>query len=129
MMTRRELLGLLRPGASLRGARGATGPRDGSPSTLAAAVAPAPSPAGVTRWAPRRQFAPRLPPSMVPSVVGARCLALTSFCAVCVERCPAPSAIALRGGLPQIDPARCDGCGQCLAACPAPVLALALVPR
>lgn len=49
-----------------------------------------------------------------------------SFCSVCKERCPVPDAVLVVGGLPRIDPARCTGCGECIAACPAPLMALRL---
>lgn len=47
-----------------------------------------------------------------------------SFCTVCKERCPVPGAVQVASGLPRIDPARCTGCGDCIAACPAPRMAL-----
>lgn len=129
MLTRRELFGLLRPGAGKAARAPAAPPQTAALPDEAAGRAGAPSVSSPGPWASRRASTPRLPLSMVPAVVSARCLASRSFCTVCVERCPAPGAIALRVGQPVIDPARCDGCGQCLAACPAPVLALTLVPR
>lgn len=58
-----------------------------------------------------------------PRVDAAGCLARTG-CAVCVERCPVPGALAFgadAGALaPAIDPAACDRCGRCVAVCPAP---------
>ncbi len=52
-----------------------------------------------------------------------------SFCSVCSERCPVPSAIVVTAGRPRIDPAGCTGCGQCIPVCPAPVMALRLERR
>lgn len=68
-------------------------------------------------------------PAMVPRVLPKRCLATTSFCSVCVERCPVEGAIVVELGRPRVDAARCDGCGRCIAACPAPILAFELVSR
>jgi Pyruvate/2-oxoacid:ferredoxin oxidoreductase delta subunit len=57
-----------------------------------------------------------------------RCLAwTTSFCTVCVERCP--SAIVVTGGRPRIVAEACDGCGVCVEVCPAPLRAIELVAR
>jgi ferredoxin len=71
----------------------------------------------------------RIPAELVPDVLPHRCIATRSFCSVCSERCPAPGAIVVERGRPRIEPARCDGCGECIAACPAPILAFALVSR
>jgi Fe-S-cluster-containing hydrogenase component 2 len=62
-------------------------------------------------------------------IQGRHCLALTSFCAACVERCPLPGAITRLNGLPQVVPGLCDGCGICRQVCPAPVNAVLLLPR
>lgn len=67
--------------------------------------------------------------AMVPKVLSHRCLATTSFCSVCLERCPIDGAIVVALGRPRVDASRCDGCGRCIAACPAPILAFELVPR
>jgi ferredoxin len=84
------------------------------------AAAPAQAPAAVTV---------ALPPGLVPRVLEHNCLATRSFCSVCVERCPHDGAIVIEAGSPRIVETRCDGCGHCIAACPAPILALELVPR
>jgi len=68
-------------------------------------------------------------PSLVPQVLPHRCLATTSFCSVCVERCPIEGAIVVTHGRPRVEPSRCDGCGRCVAACPAPILAFELRAR
>ncbi|MBZ0237287.1 MAG: 4Fe-4S binding protein, partial [Deltaproteobacteria bacterium] len=65
----------------------------------------------------------------VPRVLESACLATRSFCSVCVERCPRPGAIVVAHGRPRVVPEACDGCGRCVAACPAPVLAFTLVAR
>lgn len=72
---------------------------------------------------------PALAPGLVPEVLPHRCLATSSFCSVCIERCPAPGAIVTHQGRPRVVAELCHGCGRCIAACPAPILALALVPR
>ena len=39
-------------------------------------------------------------------------------CGTCVDACPEPDAITLRGKLAVVDDARCRGHGECVAACP-----------
>ena len=71
----------------------------------------------------------RIASAMVPRVLLHRCLATTTFCSVCVERCPIEGAIVVTDGRPQVVANRCDGCGNCIAACPAPILAFELRVR
>jgi ferredoxin len=77
------------------------------------------------------QAAPIVPlhADLVPRVLDHHCLATRSFCSVCVERCPRDGAIVVAHGRPRIVPDRCDGCGHCIPACPAPILALEVVRR
>lgn len=91
---------------------------------------------GVTRaalapWQHRRPS--RAPGSGAPrldrpvTVMTSACLAWQGTpCWTCSERCPVPGAIVLDRGRPRIDLARCDGCGECVLACPAPHNALKL---
>ena len=53
---------------------------------------------------------------------------LGGFCATCEERCPVAGAIAFHGRAPRVDPERCDGCGRCVAVCPAPGGAILMAP-
>lgn len=62
-------------------------------------------------------------------IQGRFCLAYTSFCTVCSERCPVPGAIRLDKGIPMVVAERCDGCGVCHTVCPAPTKAAMLLPR
>jgi Na+-translocating ferredoxin:NAD+ oxidoreductase RNF subunit RnfB len=62
-------------------------------------------------------------------IQGRHCLALTSFCAACVERCPVPGALQVVQGLPQVVPDACTGCRVCFEVCPAPVKAVRILPR
>ncbi len=39
-------------------------------------------------------------------------------CGSCVDACPEPGALSLRGKLAVVDPARCKGHGECVTACP-----------
>jgi thioredoxin reductase/ferredoxin len=39
-------------------------------------------------------------------------------CGTCVDACPEPDAITMRGKLAVVDDARCRGHGECVAACP-----------
>jgi ferredoxin len=90
---------------------------------------------GVTRTAvppwrlhrePRAGSIPKLGGPVM--VVRSACLAWQgSPCWTCSERCPVDGAISLDAGRPVVDVARCDGCGECVAACPAPHNALKLV--
>ncbi len=62
-------------------------------------------------------------------IQGRHCLALTSFCATCYERCPIPGAIERNQGMPMVMPSICTGCGICQQVCPAPVNAVLMLPR
>ena len=45
-------------------------------------------------------------------------------CGTCVDACPEPEAITLRGKLAVVDEARCQGHGECVAACPVGAIAV-----
>ena len=62
-------------------------------------------------------------------IQGRFCLAYTSVCSVCVERCPVPGAIQVENGLPMIVSETCTGCGVCHEVCPAPKNAILVLPR
>lgn len=62
-------------------------------------------------------------------IQGRHCLALTSFCATCVERCPVPGAMRVCNGMPMVVPDACTGCGICSQVCPAPTNAVLMLPR
>ncbi|HEX5751412.1 MAG TPA: 4Fe-4S binding protein [Archangium sp.] len=51
-----------------------------------------------------------------------------SFCGTCSERCPVEGAITLESGRPSVVESRCNGCGLCVQACPAPLNALEFLP-
>ncbi|AKJ05637.1 4Fe-4S binding protein [Archangium gephyra] len=51
-----------------------------------------------------------------------------SFCGTCSERCPVEGAIAIESGRPSVVESRCNGCGLCVQACPAPLNALEFLP-
>lgn len=69
------------------------------------------------------------PTEAVAVIQGRRCIALTSFCAACVERCPVPGAMQVANGMPSVVPDVCTGCGICHAVCPAPTNAVLMLPR
>lgn len=62
-------------------------------------------------------------------IQGRFCLAYTSFCTVCSERCPVPGAIQVQNGIPMVVAGTCTGCNVCHEVCPAPTNAVLLVPR
>ena len=69
------------------------------------------------------------PVAKVAIVQGRFCIALTSFCAACVERCPVPGAMKKERGMPMVVADVCTGCGICHDVCPAPRNAVLMLPR
>ncbi len=70
------------------------------------------------------------PPAARTAVIQGRfCLALTSFCSACTERCPVPGAMTKERGMPMVIADACTGCGMCHDVCPAPRNAVLLIPR
>jgi Pyruvate/2-oxoacid:ferredoxin oxidoreductase delta subunit len=54
------------------------------------------------------------------TIIRSACLAWQgTSCWTCSERCPVEGAIVLDAGRPTVDTARCNGCGECVASCPA----------
>lgn len=82
-------------------------------------------------WRPlqRPTQEPAASANTVAVIQGRHCLALTSFCAACVERCPVAGAIQVANGMPAVVPDVCTGCGICQTVCPAPVNAVLMLPR
>lgn len=72
---------------------------------------------------------PTAPQDRVAVIQGRFCLAYTSFCSVCAERCPVPGAMKVEKGIPMIVPDTCTGCGVCHDVCPAPTNAVLVIPR
>ena len=68
-------------------------------------------------------------PDRVAVIQGRYCLAYTSFCTVCAERCPVPGAMKVEKGIPMVVPDTCTGCGVCHEVCPAPTNAVLVIPR
>lgn len=62
-------------------------------------------------------------------IQGRFCLAYTSFCTVCSERCPVPGAMKVAQGIPLVVADACTGCGVCHEVCPAPPNAVLMLPR
>ena len=62
-------------------------------------------------------------------IQGRFCLAYTSFCTVCSERCPVPGAMKVENGIPMVVVDACTGCGVCHEVCPAPTNAVLMLPR
>lgn len=87
------------------------------------------TPAGVSVPAQGRSAAPVA--GMTVRVRPQLCLAWQgSFCSTCSERCPIEGAIVVESGHPCVVEARCNGCGLCVQACPAPLNAFEfLLPR
>ena len=73
---------------------------------------------------------PTEPTGQIARVLTFDCLiTLGSTCRSCIERCPIPEAIFMDGRLPVIDVNLCNGCGDCVLACPAPRPAIVLGPK
>lgn len=72
--------------------------------------------------------APELPVARMAVIQGRFCIALTSFCTVCVERCPVPGALQVTRGMPSVVADKCTGCGVCFEVCPAPRKAVLMLP-
>lgn len=91
-------------------------------------MAPALStPESVSAPGPGRCAAPVA--GMVVRVRPQLCLAWQgSFCSTCSERCPVEGAISVELGRPRVEESRCNGCGLCVQACPAPLNALEFLP-
>ncbi len=72
----------------------------------------------------RGRWHPPAPPGAA-RVIPSACLAHQRvLCSSCAERCPLAGALRIVAGKPVVDAARCDGCGECALACPAPGRAL-----
>lgn len=67
--------------------------------------------------------------AMVAVIQGRFCLAYTSFCSVCSERCPVTGAMKVEKGIPMVIADVCTGCGICHDVCPAPTNAVLVLPR
>jgi Na+-translocating ferredoxin:NAD+ oxidoreductase RNF subunit RnfB len=53
-----------------------------------------------------------------------------SSCMSCHERCPVPGALTLDDQMrPTVQVDACTGCGDCVASCPSPSLAIAVGPE
>lgn len=61
--------------------------------------------------------------------IGAACTNAQRHCASCVDHCPTQACILTTSGQPQIDNARCNGCGECLIQCDAHAITLAPAPH
>ena len=73
---------------------------------------------------------PAVPPQEMLAVIqGRHCIALTSFCSVCIEHCPVPGALISEHLMPMVMPDTCTGCGICHQVCPAPENAVLMLPR
>ncbi|MGZ8900169.1 MAG: 4Fe-4S binding protein [Limisphaerales bacterium] len=88
-------------------------------------------PLGVTSKKTEPPAAPATPdqPPKVAVIQGRFCLAYTSICTVCSERCPVPGALKVEKGLPMVVAEDCTGCGICHDVCPAPTNAVLVLPR
>src|SRR5262245_54352557 len=46
-------------------------------------------------------------------------------CGACVDACPEPGALSMRGKLAVVDPGKCKGHGECIPACPLGAISVA----
>ena len=93
---------------------------------------PAEATKGVIETVVRKPASPQLitePQDRVAVIQGRFCLAYTSFCSVCSERCPVPGAMKVEKGIPMVVSDACTGCGVCHEVCPAPTNAVLVLPR
>ncbi len=117
---------------SRRGLFGRLLGRTDAPSSapdVAPTVAPPPSvapmPSGRPKPGPMRPGRPG-----IFAISEQHCIAWKgTSCSTCRERCPVPGALTVAGGRPTIDAALCTGCGDCVAVCPAPILAIRFVAK
>ncbi|MCF7763897.1 MAG: 4Fe-4S binding protein [Verrucomicrobia bacterium] len=109
-LSRRGLFSLL--GRSLRG------PAEATKAAVSTAISKPGSPEPATE-----------PQEKVAVIQGRFCLAYTSFCTVCSERCPVPGAMKVDRGIPMVVTDLCTGCGVCHDACPSPTNAVLVIPR
>ena len=109
-MSRRGLFSFL--GRSLRG------PTEATKAVVTTAMSKPGTPAPTTE-----------PQDRVAVIQGRFCLAYTSFCTICSERCPVPGAMKVEKGIPMVVAETCTGCGVCHEVCPAPTNAVLVIPR
>lgn len=86
---------------------------------------------GPVHWLePEARVEPKPVLPSVAKVMPFSCLnQLGGFCGTCVEQCPVPGAIAMKGRVPVVDPVACTGCRECAERCPAPGGAILIVPE
>ncbi|MBG6245533.1 ferredoxin-type protein NapF [Candidatus Symbiopectobacterium sp. 'North America'] len=58
--------------------------------------------------------------------IGATCISQQRHCRSCIDTCPSQALSLSECGLPDVDSARCHGCGECLIQCE--IQAISLTP-
>ncbi|MBN3190817.1 4Fe-4S binding protein [Pectobacterium brasiliense] len=56
--------------------------------------------------------------------VGTTCISVPRHCRSCIEACPVQALSLSERGLPEVDSARCHGCGECLIQCETQAISL-----
>lgn len=95
------------------------------PAPEARPAGPSPAPSGRPKPGPMR-------PGKAGTFAIANHLCLAwkgTTCSTCREKCPVPGAVVIDLGKPTIDATLCTGCGDCVAVCPASILAIRFVPQ